>query len=47
MTDMKLLHVNLFLKDMSLSLLCEHKKVCFFSGNYFLKCTENVYFYII
>lgn len=26
---MKLLHVNLFLKDMSLSLLCEHKKSLF------------------
>jgi hypothetical protein len=29
MNDMKLFQVNLFLKDMSLSLLCEHKTVYF------------------
>jgi len=29
MNDMKLFQVNFFLKDMSLSLLCEHKTVSF------------------
>jgi hypothetical protein len=40
-----LFQVNLFLKDMSLSLLCEHKK-CFISGITF-QMHRSVYFDII
>jgi len=47
MNDMKLFQVNCFLKDMSLSLLCEHKSVSFLEIIFLIKRREKFIFYFI